>query len=536
METREDSQAAALFKRLMDLWNHTEIEMTGDMDAADIAVFRGPDLAPEGFRITGDGNKIKITGNGRSGVVYGLTSLIKYYGPGGFGAIDVSEAPRLPFRGVQLYMPPKGNIEGFKRVIDMLAYLKHNTLILEVGGGMEYKRHPEINQNWERLCKSINAFPGGPAGFTGSDCYHKDSVHTELGGGSFVPQEDVKTLVDYAKGYGMDVVPELQMLSHAYYITAAYPEYAERREDFFPDTTCPHNEDAYKLYFELAEEVIDVFKPNTVSIGHDEIRVLGLCDTCKNYNGHELLAYEVNRLHDFYSKKNIRIAMWCEKMQSVKNYFTGRTSGGVSDRVNEYGRRWVIPATSDAIKNIPKDVLFLDWLYGWSWDSQAETQANGFKQIFGNFHGEITRGWERRLSSPCVIGGETSSWCLSDEFTLGRDGIIGDFWYSALMLWGAGFDENDHECYMTKMREEMPMLRELLTGGRAASVSAAGQKAAIVYGGSEKPGAYTLPAAALPERGVWKNLSKQCPVEIHGSPAGESAVYFDVGATVKKLF
>jgi hypothetical protein len=381
----------------------------------------------------------------------------------------------------------------------------------------------------------MDAFPDGPKGFQDSDVYHKDSLHTELGGGSFVPQEDVRELVDYAKGYGMNVVPELQMLSHAYYITSVYPQYAERANDYYPDTVCPRSEDAYKLYFELAEEVIDVFRPNMVSVGHDEIRVLGVCDKCKDYSGHELLAYEVSRLHEFYKSKGIRIAMWCEKLQGVKNYFTGHASGGGgSDRTNEFGRRWVIPATHGAIKEIPKDILLLDWLYGWSWDSQQETQDNGFTQIFGNFHGELTRGWERRLSSPCVVGGETSSWCLADEYTLGHDGIIGDLWYSALMLWGAGFNENNHGQHKEDMRREMPMIRELLQDRRSASASLRGANAEVIYAGGTE-GRFTLPSAALPERGIWGGLKSRLPDVLYGSPAGESELVFPVGKAVRSL-
>jgi len=535
LENQDDRQAAEMFGRLMMLWHHCEITPIQDAGGAGITVYRDPTLKAEGYRLTCDGKTAAVYGNGKAGVVYGLSALLTHYGPNGFADIDLLKEPRLPFRGVQLYMPPKEGVEGFKRIIDMLAFMKLNTLILEVGGGMEYKKHPEINEGWERLCTSLTEFPGGPTGFQNTDVYHKDSVHTELGGGSFLPQETVRELVDYAKGYGINVVPELQMLSHAYYITAAYPQYAERHEDYFPDTTCPHNEDAYTLYFELAEEVIDVFRPRMVSIGHDEIRVLGLCDTCKNYSGHELLAYEINRLHTFYKEKGIRISMWCEKLQSTKNYFTGEMSGGgLTDETDGFGRRWITPATYEAIKEIPKDILFLDWLYGWSWDSQEESENNGFRQIFGNFHGEITRGWERRLASPCVIGGETSSWCRADEFTLGRDGIIGDFWYSAMMLWDTGFDENNHNEYMEKMRNEMPLIREMLRDKPSASISMK-QKANAVYTGGPSSDFYSLAPAELPERGIWKQLKKELPTAMYGTPLGQSALVFPVEREVKHI-
>ena len=535
-ENKEDKQASELFCRLMKLWHNCNVGICMAVGEADVLVKRDAELKAEGFRLVCNGEGAAIYGSDKAGVVHGLAALLAHYNEKGFAQIDTTEAPRLQIRGVHLYMPPKENIEEFKRIIDMLAYLKLNTLILEVGGGMEYKNHPEINENWEHFCKIANAFPGGPSKFQGVDLYHKDSLHTELGGGSYLPQEHVRELVDYAKGYGISVVPELQMFSHAYYITSAYPQFAERAEDFYPDTVCPHNEDAYKLYFELAEEVLSVFEPTMVSIGHDEIRVLGLCDKCKNYSGHELLAYEVNRLHEFYKSKGVRIAMWCEKLQSTVNYYTGEVSGGgelISE--NKVGRKWVIPATHDAIYKLPKDVLFLDWLHGWSWDSQEEAERNGFQQIFGNFHGELIRNWERRLSAPCVVGGETSSWCLADEYTLGRDGIIGDLWYSAMMLWGAKFDETKHEQYMKDMRLELPLIRELLQDKRSPMVSLTDAKPEVIYTGNPTPGEYTLPAKAIPQRGIWADAVKSLPEEMHGALVGESDIEIAVNKSVKSL-
>ena len=115
--------------------------------------------------------------------------------------------------------------------------------------------------------------------------YWKDSLHTELAGGSYLTKDEVRGIVQYAKARGMNVIPEVQALSHAYYLTVSHPEIAEMSFDIFPDTYCPSNEKSYELYFEVADEVLEVFEPNTVSIGHDEIRVLGWCDKCKEKSG-----------------------------------------------------------------------------------------------------------------------------------------------------------------------------------------------------------------------------------------------------------
>jgi len=209
---------------------------------------------------------------------------------------------------------------------------------------------------------------------------------------------------------------------------------------------------------------------------------------------------------------------------------THKFFGGVgSTRKNGFGRVWETPATHDAIKHIPKDILLLDWLYGWSWDSQEQAQQNGFKQIFGNFHGELTRGWNRRRSSHCVIGGETSAWCSSDEYTLGHDGILGDFWYSSMMLWDKNHDEDQYKIYHEKMRKELPRLREVLQNRPSLMSSYKPEKTALIYANSD--GENKINRDDLPK--IFEQL--KLPKEIAGISVGESEVNFNVGLNLERL-
>jgi len=250
IENQEDSQSAELLRRLMKLWHNIELNIAAN-EKADISLKRGASLGGEEFKIVCKDNLAEIYGGGTRGAAYAVSSLVKLFDGERFADAEFTETPFMPFRGAHLYMPAKEDVAGFKRIIDILALLKLNTLIIEVGGGMEYKNNPEINAGWERFCKNIENFPGGTSNFSASDEYWKDSTHTELGGGSYLPQETVRGIVEYAKAYGIDVIPELQFLSHAYYITSVYPQYAERRDDHCPDTICPRCEAAYQLYFEL---------------------------------------------------------------------------------------------------------------------------------------------------------------------------------------------------------------------------------------------------------------------------------------------
>jgi hypothetical protein len=536
LENPGDAQAAALLRALMALWHHAEVNGSGAKEEAGIVISRDPSLPDEGFRLVCAQGKAVLSGSGRRGVVNGLSALLPRYcrSSGGFTDCDIEDSPCLPVRGAHFYLPAKESVEGFKRIIDFLAYLRFNTLIIEVGGGMEYKNHPEINENWERFCEKVNNFPGTNTEFINTDpVIQKNSTHTELGGGSFLPQETVRGLVEYAKGYGMDVIPELQFISHSYYILASYPEFAERKNNYVPDVMCPKNEDAYELYFELAEEVLDVFKPNRVSIGQDEIWAFGICDECKRYSGHELLAYVLNRMHAFYKSKGVKIAMWGDKLQNLEsNLLATQIGGGPRSGTSPLGRDWMIPATYEAIKLVPNDILLLDWMHLHSWTNQDANVEHGFQAIYGNFAAEQVLDWKRRLTPSSIIGAETSTWCLSDEYTLGRDGKFANMWYTGMMLWDREFDEGRHAEHVKAMRSELPALRELLLGRRTAAASL--EDAELLY--AAKPGErYAMPSSSLPERGVFRGMKPSLPEVMSGVPLGEQDIFADVGGNVKSL-
>lgn len=534
LQSSEDRPASDMFARLMRLWHH--VEVTGrDTADSDIVVIRDDALPAEGFDIRTGNRCVIVSGRDTRGVAYGLSELTKRCSGATFGEGRCASSPAFPIRGAHVFLPAEEDIEGFKRLVDMLVYLKYNTLIVEVGGGMEYKRHPEINMCWERFCRDLLDFPNGPEGFQGSDSMWKNAPHVELAGGSYLPQTAVRDLVEYAKAYGLNVVPEIQTLSHAYYLLNPYPELAERTDDHKPDTVCPMNEDAYALYFEVAEEVLEVFRPEMVSVGHDEIRVMGICPRCREKTGHELLAYEMNRLYDFYTKKGLNIAMWGEKLQYTFDYFTKEYSGGAEGMYdNGLGRTWRIPAMHQAIDRIPKNILLLDWRYCDSWESQDYTEKHGFQQIFGNFHGEITRKWKQRTASPAVLGAEVSTWCSPNEHTLGFDGRISDLWFSAMMLWDRQYDEEAYDTYLLDMRRALPRLREGLRGIRSAYASLRHRAIRPVYAGRDS-GTFVFSRGALPSVGLLGMWKAQLPEQLYGQLLGERETVIRVNGKADRL-
>ncbi len=401
----------------------------------------------------------------------------------------VEDAPYLPVRGIHAYMPARRDIPEFLRIVDTLAFLKMNTLILEIGGAMEYKRHPEINEAWVKFCDTLDhqlPFFGNyrySRALQRSDIYWKDSCHTEMAGGSYLTQEEVKTIAAHCKKRGIEIIPELQAFSHSYYLTLAHREIAERQDDAFPDTYCPLNEKSYELYFDVAEELIEVLDPKMVSVGHDELRVLGFCDKCREKSGHELVAYELNRLHAFYKEKGIRIAMWGDTAQYFINYLGGEY-GGIELVKPRYGHPYRLPATYECLREIPSDILMLDWFHSQGWTSEDRYAEYGHEIIYGNFHGTQISSWETRSRKKGIRGAEVSTWCPANEEMYARDGIFWELGYSAYILWNESCTNESCDEISQGFLRAAPLLRAIVR--RQPPVMSRGERTEIWYAGERR--------------------------------------------------
>ena len=70
----------------------------------------------------------------------------------------IFDYPHVKVRGVHVYLPSRENIRFCKRFIEGLAELKYNRIYFEVSG-MEYKRHPEINEAWTEYSRDMGRVP-----------------------------------------------------------------------------------------------------------------------------------------------------------------------------------------------------------------------------------------------------------------------------------------------------------------------------------------------------------------------------------------
>jgi len=387
----------------------------------------------EGYILNVKKNLVVIAGFDDAGAFYGMQSLrqlLMNSGGKSVRGIEIRDWPNLPFRGIRLYIPGPENIAFYKRFVrDFMALYKFNKIVLEVIC-MRLDRHPEINAGWIDFVKYMQYTHSTiTSGLHGEV---KNSTHHDAGDGFILEKDEVRDIVGFARENFLEVIPEIPSLTHGFYLLTRHPELAEYQGDVWPDTYCPSNPESYKLMYDIYDEYIEVMHPRMVHIGHDEWwgAPLGSCPRCNGKDYSELFAQDVNKIHDYFSAKGIKTAMWGDHLLESL-----RGKGPISRVVRSSGLKYQTPGALryDVVMNsIPKDILIFNWFWG---DRKKEEELNrfGFKQVYGNFKPNISH-WDERIKKVDVIGGAPSSWASTNEYNFGKDLVL-DFLGCANFLW-----------------------------------------------------------------------------------------------------
>lgn len=373
----------------------------------------------EGYILQVNNNAIVIAGFDDHGAFYGFQSLrqLMAHDKGkGVRGINVKDWPAFPFRAIRMYVPGPDNIPYFKRFMsDFMALYKYNKIVLEFNC-MRLDKHPEVNTGWQQFVKYMQYTRSNSS--TGLRGEEKNSSHYDAGDGFIIEKDVVRDLVKEANDNFLEVIPEIPSLTHAYYLLTKHPELAEYPGDTWPDTYCPSNPKSYELMFDVYDEYLEVIKPKMVHIGHDEWwgAPIGACPLCRNKDYSKLFAQDVDKLHDYFAKKGIKIAMWGDYLlESVRQK-------GTQKRTSSTGVKYETPGAlpPDMVRQmIPKDILIFNWFWI---DESKEKELNdmGFTQLYGNFTPNISN-WDSRIKKIKLAGGAPSSWASTNDFNFGKD-------------------------------------------------------------------------------------------------------------------
>ena len=415
---------------------------------------------------------------------FALYEIYRCY-DGGIGKGMIYNRAFMQMRGYKTYLPPKDKIGEYKRVIDMLLYLGYNTLTIELVGAAEYKSHPEIGEGWEELCAYFAEENGRTSQMQRSFVYPKNSIHVESGGGKVLSVSELSEIAEYAYARGIEIIPEMPCLSHADYILYKHPELAEVAEDHFPEVCCPSNPDYYKLLFELFDDMIEIFKPRRINVGHDELYVLGRCPRCKGKRAADLLCADLTKIRDHLASRGVKTMLWGDKVAKAwhggnaafhvrlpqKNNETITYKGKVYERhnfmcksvpefleyvkENPHAEAWYVEETASCLPALPADLEISNWMYGEGEQHEDMHAAKGFLTLFGNCTPQRMRDIRRRTTKKGSLGFSVSNWGNVDPVSAQRQGVLLSLFCGARVAWDKDYDERNKELLMRGASEEL---------------------------------------------------------------------------------
>ena len=233
-------------------------------------------LAPEGYILRISKDMVLVAGRDDRGAFYGLQTLrqlpVKDEGKARFRGTAIRDWPDKPFRGIYLFLPGREHIQYFKRFVrEFMALYKYNTMMLEMNACMRLDSHPELNYGWVQFARDANYscrnYPPGPFHEHGT----QNASHQDTADGSFLEKEEVADLARWVRRHHIELIPVLPSFTHSYYLLTEHRELAAVPQNKWPDIYCPVMPKSYRLVFEVYDEFIEVLKPRSVHIGHDEL-------------------------------------------------------------------------------------------------------------------------------------------------------------------------------------------------------------------------------------------------------------------------
>jgi len=238
-------------------------------------------------------------------------------------------SPALPVCGLHIMAPKPDEIDQALRFIrEALPKEGVNTLVMEFDYRYQFTRRPEVAD---------------------TDALSKD---------------DVQKIAGACRQAGVRLIPQINLLGHQSWaantgrLLRSHPELDEtpgkypQNAGIYCRSYCPLHPKVHEIVFDLIDELAEATGADAFHAGMDEIFLLGEddCERCKHKNKAELLAGEVNALHDHLAKSGRTLWIWGDR------FLDGATTGMGKWEASMNG-------TQDAIRMVPKDIVMCDWHY-----------------------------------------------------------------------------------------------------------------------------------------------------------------------------
>ena len=288
-------------------------------------------LDDEEYVLRINSNEIAIESSTETGAIYGFQSLNQLMSLNLCNGVIklqnqvIKDSPRFKYRGMHLdvgrHMYP---VDFIKKYIDGLAMLKFNNfhwhLTEDQGWRIEIEKYPQLNNIGSfRDSTLIGHYTDKPWKFD----------KTRYGG--YYTKKEIKEVVRYAEGRGINVIPEIEMPGHSQAAVSSYPEFGCTGEQVgvaplwgvFKEIYCSKNE-TFDFLEEIIDEVVELFPGKYIHIGGDEAPKTNwkVCGNCQNVinreelkDEHELQSYFITRMEKYINSKGKQIIGWDEILE-----------------------------------------------------------------------------------------------------------------------------------------------------------------------------------------------------------------------------
>lgn len=263
------------------------------------------DIAKEGYKLTVTKDGITVEAADESGAVWALTTVTELTAEGeALPIVTIEDAPHYGHRGLSLDCSRHFfTADEVKKVIDQMTRVKLNVL----------HWHLVDDQGWRIECKTLPLL-------------HETT-------GTYYTQKEIRSVIEYARVRGMEIIPEIDMPGHTRSMIAAYPHlscFGEKTElcqfgGIFEKILCPGKDETFEFIEKLLTEVCALFPDDRFHIGGDEapktewkkcphckarMEALGLTDY------EDLQGYFTKRVVAILKKHGKRAVCWNDVLES----------------------------------------------------------------------------------------------------------------------------------------------------------------------------------------------------------------------------
>lgn len=246
-----------------------------------------PALNEQGYKLKVTPEIVEITGNSKTGLFYGVQSLLQLMRRDNAGRLVLPECVIIDWPSLELRFVHwdtkhhQKRMETMKRLIDWHAFFKVNMIAIEIEDKYEYPRHPVI---------------GAPGAYT---------------------KTEMQELTRYALERHIQIVPDVQSPAHMAFVLK-HNEFAHLKADPASNyQVCMCDPEAINLIFDMYQDMIDATPGvDYFLVSTDEVYYAGICDKCKRpYNPeNRSLAWAEFAItaHDWLAKRGRRMIAWVE--------------------------------------------------------------------------------------------------------------------------------------------------------------------------------------------------------------------------------